>query len=217
MEGTYRVRDDPLRSQATPLHRALDLEPLCLRSHGEGVSIGCVFGELRERGYLLGLLILALPFVSPLPTLGLSAPVGFVAMLSGASLVLGCKPRVPAWISRRRLSHDLVVRLALVMAKAAEWAGRWVRPRWSFMLWPGLRQCIGLGLVSAGFILSLPLPIPFSNSIPAMAILLLCLGAIVEDGAIIALGHGVGLGAWVYLYAVGDVTWSILDKIIRFA
>ena len=65
-----------------------------------------------------------------------------------------------------------------------------------------------------GLVLSLPLPIPFSNSIPAMAILLLCLGAIVEDGVMVLLGHGVGLGAWGYLYAVGDVTWSIIHKII---
>ena len=100
------MREDPWRSKTSPLRQAM--EGICLRSHGEGTTIVCIFEELRERGFLLGLLLLVLPFVSPLPTMGLSAPVGITVLL----------------------------------------------------------------------------------------------------------GHGVGLGAWGYLYAVGDVTWAVIHKII---
>jgi hypothetical protein len=207
------MRDDPRGSNASQLHQAM--EGICQRSQGEGTTIGGIFEELQERGYLLGLLLLTLPFVSPLPTMGLSAPVGAMAMVSGVALCISRRPWVPGFISRRRLSHDLVTRLASVTTKAADRINRWVHPRWSFMFWPGLRHSIGLGLISAGFVLSLPLPIPFSNSIPAVAILLFCLGAVFQDGVTVLLGHGVGLGAWGYLYAVGDVTWSVLNKIIN--
>jgi hypothetical protein len=206
------MSDDPLRSRTSQLHQAM--EGICQRSHGEGTTIGCIFEELQERGYLLGLLLLTLPFISPLPTMGLSAPVGVLAMVSGAALCLSRRPWLPGYLSRRRLSHDLITRLASVTVKAADRINRWMRPRWSFMFWPGLRHGVGIGLVSAGFVLSLPLPIPFSNSIPAVAILLLCLGTLFQDGLAVLLGHGVGMGAWAYLFAVGDVTWSVLNKII---
>jgi hypothetical protein len=209
----HRNMSDGLhRSKTNALQLAMD--GICQRSHGEGTTIGGIFAELQERGYLLGLLLLTLPFVSPLPTMGLSAPVGVLAMVSGVALCFSRRPWVPGFISRRQLSHDLITRLASVTTKAADRVNRCIRPRWSFMFWPGLRHGVGIGLVSAGFVLSLPLPIPFSNSIPAVAILLLCLGTLFQDGLTVLLGHSVGIGAWAYLFAVGDVTWSVFNKII---
>jgi hypothetical protein len=209
------MREESRSAETSPLHRAM--EHLCRQSHGEGTTIGRVFEELGECGFLLGLFLLTLPFVFPLPTMGLSAPVGVLAMATGVALVVHRRPRVLGFISRRRLSQDFVTRLASVTTKVAGPVSRWVRPRWPFMFWPGMRHGIGLGLVSAGFVLSLPLPIPLSNSIPAVAILLLSLGTIFQDGATVLAGHGVGLGAWGYLYAVGDVTWAVISKIFDMA
>ena len=198
-------------STASELHRAV--EEIRLRSQGQETTIGRVFEGLRDSGFLLGLLLLTLPFALPFPTtMGLSAPVGIMAMLSGAAVVLGRRPRIPQFIARRRLSQAWVARLASVMAKAAGRVHRFVRPRWAFMFWPGPRRGIGLGLIAAGFALGLPLPIPFTNWIPAVAIILLCLGTILEDGVTVLLGHGAGLGAWGYLCAVGEVTWSVIHR-----
>jgi len=189
------------------------LEGICSRSNGKGLTIGCILAELRERGYLMGLLFLTAPFLIPLPTMGLSGPVGIIVMLTGLALMVGRSPWIPGFISRRRISHGVLARLTSGCNRLVDPFSARMHPRWQFMFWPGLRQCIGLGLVSAGFVLSLPLPIPFTNTIPAVAIVLLCLGSIVGDGIIVLLGHGVGLGAWGYLYAAGDVAWLAIRRV----
>ena len=78
------MRQEPWPSKTNPLHQAM--EGLRSRNQGEGTTIGCIFEELQQRGTLLGLLLLTLPFVSPLPTLGLSAPVGALARVSGVAI-----------------------------------------------------------------------------------------------------------------------------------
>ena len=59
---------------------------------------------------------------------------------------------------------------------------------------------IGLGIASGGLLLSLPLPplIPFSNTIPAFAVLFLAAGMIERDGLLVLIGHCVNVAAWIY-------------------
>jgi hypothetical protein len=67
---------------------------------------------------------------------------------------------------------------------------------------------IGLGIVIASLGLMLPLPIPFSNSIPAWAVVLLAIGMMEKDGLCVLLGHLTAMGTWVFIgltsaFAVG--------------
>jgi hypothetical protein len=45
----------------------------------------------------------------------------------------------------------------------------------------------------------LPLPIPFSNSIPAWAVVLLATGMMEKDGLCVLLGHAAALGTWLFI------------------
>jgi hypothetical protein len=70
---------------------------------------------------------------------------------------------------------------------------------------------IGLGIVSGGFILSLPLPIPFSNGLPAVSIMLLAAGLMERDGLLVLWGYVLGVFSWVYLafwWQVVAATWE---------
>jgi hypothetical protein len=58
----------------------------------------------------------------------------------------------------------------------------------------------------------LPLPIPFSNSIPAWAVVLLAVGMMEKDGLCVLLGHLTAMGTWVFIgltsaFAVGGFRW----------
>src|SRR4029077_17854589 len=75
---------------------------------------------------------------------------------------------------------------AMKMARQLE---KFVRPRLAFLhAGPGMLRLIGLGIVIAGLGLMLPLPIPFSNSIPALAVVLLAIGMLEKDGLCVLLG-----------------------------
>ena len=212
LQERQEMREEPWQSHGE--RTASSHGGIRLRSQGGETTIGCVFESLRDDGFLLGLLLLTLPFALPFPTtMGLSTPVGVMAMLSGVALVLGRRPRIPqgsslvadspkpGWPDSRQSRR----RPPVESTTGSDRAGPSCSGR-------HLRQGIGLGLISAGFALGLPLPIPFTNCIPAVAIILLCLGTILEDGLTVLLGHGVGLGAWGYLCAVGEVTWSVIHR-----
>ena len=57
----------------------------------------------------------------------------------------------------------------------------------------------GMGIVSGGFLLSLPLPIPFSNGFPAVSIMLLAAGLMERDGLLVLWGYLMGVFSWIYI------------------
>ncbi len=75
-----------------------------------------------------------------------------------------------------------------------------------------MSRLVGFGIVIAGVGLMLPLPIPFSNSIPAWAVVLLAVGMMEKDGLCVLLGHLTAMGTWVFIgltsaFAVGGFRW----------
>ena len=84
---------------------------------------------------------------------------------------------LPRFIMRWRLSTTRLAQLLSGAIKMARQLEKYVRPRLAFLpTVPGMRRLIGVGIIIAGLALMLPLPIPFSNSIPAWAIVLLAVG-----------------------------------------
>jgi len=62
-----------------------------------------------------------------------------------------------------------------------------------------MRNLIGLGIASGGLLLLLPLPIPFTNMIPAWAVVLLAAGMMQRDGLLVLLGHCMTLASWAFI------------------
>src|SRR6195256_6778620 len=98
-------------------------------------------------------------------------------MIYKPALVIGREPWLPRFIMRRRLSTARLAQLLTGASKVARKLEKFVRPRLAFLhTGPGMPRLIGLGIVFAGLGLMLPLPIPFSNNIPAWAVVLLAVG-----------------------------------------
>ena len=162
-------------------------------------------GELEEilqgRGFGMFLLLLALPFTFPIAIPGLSVPFGIVIMFIGLRIALGRKPSLPGFILRRPIKYAVLEKIILFGLKLSTKLEKVVKPRMHFLQrWPGMMNLIGLGIASGGLLLSLPLPplIPFSNTIPAFAVLLLTAGMIERDGLLVLIGHCVNIIAWIY-------------------
>ena len=64
---------------------------------------------------------------------------------------------------------------------------------------PWAVNLIGVGIVSGGFLLSLPLPIPVINSLPAVSVMLLAAGLMERDGLLVLWGYVVGALSWIYI------------------
>ena len=187
--------------QETAHRLSTDLRELLREAAGRSTTLGELERMLKGRGFGMFLLLLALPFTFPIAIPGLSVPFGLVIMLIGLRLAAGQKPWLPAFILRREISYALLEKTVGIGLKLAVKMERVVKPRMHFLQrWPGMLNLIGLGIASGGLLLSLPLPplIPFSNTIPAFAVLFLTAGMIERDGLLVLVGHIVNIAAWIY-------------------
>ena len=156
----------------------------------ETVTLREVMSVLHGRGYVLLVMLLALPFSTPIPLPGLSTPFGMVILLIGARLALGQKPWLPQRLLDTRLSPRFFVKVFAAARKVLRGFEYFLRPR---LFWitgsPRLLQLHAVPIVLCSLLLLLPLPIPFSNIFPAFSILLLSAGLLERDGAFILAGH----------------------------
>jgi hypothetical protein len=185
-----------------------DLEMLHARLNGKSLTLAELKQSLKGRGSGMLLILLALPFCFvAIP--GLSTPFGIAICLIGVCLVIGREPWLPRFIMRRRLSTTRLAQLLTGAIKVARQLEKLVRPRLAFLhAGPGMLRLIGLGIVIAGAGLMLPLPIPFSNNIPAWAVVLLAVGMMEKDGLCVLLGQLTAIFSWVFItltsvFAVG--------------
>jgi hypothetical protein len=77
-------------------------------------------------------------------------------------------------------------------------------------------RLIGLGIVIAGLGLMLPLPIPFSNSIPALAVVLLAVGMLEKDGLCVLLGHLTAVASWVFIGLTSALAVGGFQRLLDF-
>jgi hypothetical protein len=194
-----------------------DLETLHARVKDRALTLAELKQALKGRGSAMLLILLALPFCFvAIP--GLSMPFGIVICLIGTSLAIGREPWLPHFIMHRRLSTTRSAQLLTGAIKVARQLEKFVRPRLAFLhAGPGMLRVIGLGIIIASLGLMLPLPIPFSNSIPAWAVVLLAIGMMEKDGLCVLLGHLTAMGTWVFIgltsaFAVGGFR-RLLDSL----
>lgn len=169
----------------------------------ETVTLREVLGLLHGRGYVLLIMLLALPFCSPVPLPGLSTPFGLIIVIVGVRLALGAKPWLPARLLDTRLPPKLFARVFAVTRKIILGFERLLRPR---MLWvtgsPRWLQLHAVPVVMCGLMLLLPLPVPFSNALPAWGIMLIAGGLLERDGAFIIAGYVSSLLALAFFGAI---------------
>ena len=154
------------------------------------VSLRDLLTALGEQGMLVFCAVIAAPFLLPVTAPGLSTALGIPMLLIAFAVMASRVPWLPERLLGRGLSSATV---RMVLARVRGWALRFehlVRPR-LLALSGGKRINIvnGLLLVLAVLVLMAPLPlVPFANTLPAIAIMLLCFGMAERDGVVIALG-----------------------------
>ncbi len=184
----------------------------------ETVTLREVLALLHGRGYVLLVMLLALPFCTPVPLPGLSTPFGLIIMIIGVRLALGAKPWLPARLLDTRLPPKIFARVFALTRKIILGFERLLRLR---LLWitgsPRLLQAHAVPIVLCSTMLLLPLPIPFSNVIPAWGILLIAGGLLERDGAFIIAGYLATLITLAFFAAIAIFGVEAVDFIWQWA
>lgn len=145
---------------------------------------------LQERAYTLLIILLALPFCTPIPLPGLSTPLGLVITLTAGTFMLGRAPALPPRLMRTRLPPKFFRTLLEVTSKAVRFVERQLAPRWLWLTGTAaLIRLHALVIGVAALALLIPAPLPFSNTLPAWGIVLTTTGVMQRDGLAILAGY----------------------------
>jgi hypothetical protein len=171
---------------------------------GETITLRQLFTLIGEQGLLLLCALLTIPFLLPVSIPGVSTVFGAAIILISVGIFLNRLPWLPKRIMDRPLQTE---KLVPTLRKGAALVARIdavIKPRLRFLTdGPVMGRLNGLGIMFGGGLLILPLGlIPFSNTLPAFAILFLALGILQRDGLFVALGYLSTIGTLVYFTAL---------------
>jgi hypothetical protein len=207
-----------LRSESAVKPRKLSEELADLRaSAGErAITLREVIVTLGGRAYLLLVLLLSMPFITPIPIPGLSTPFGLAIALIAFRLSLGQRPLLSKKLQRKVLPAGFLAKLFTFAEKVLRFFEKFLRPRVTFLTdTPLLVQLHAVLMLLASLALLLPLPIPFSNSFPAWTILLLAAGLLERDGLFILAGYLVFVGGVFFFIFLGEAATSLVQSLIQ--
>jgi hypothetical protein len=171
---------------------------------GGDKTLGALIDVFREKSFaLIFILLLGVPAL-PLPTGGATHVFEIVAMLVALQLVAG---RDKIWLPERWRKIELGTgggrtRFLKALIKAIQWVERFSRPRLRFLFNHRASNAVFGLLVIAGSLGAFLAP-PFTglDTLPSVGVVLLSLGVLLEDLAVVALAVIVG-GAGVLLEIV---------------
>ena len=218
MNAAYHCRVLLTETQVQPTHETTlsnDLRALLTEHTGEGVTIREIEQTLRGRGLVLVVMLMASPFLSPVTIPGLSVPFGIVIGVIGFRLALGMQPWLPQRVLKRVVPRKTLEKIVGAAVKVFSKVERVLVPRWDFMFAPGIKSFVGLSICTASLLLSLPIPppIPLTNTLPAITIILLAAGWMERDGLVVIVGYAALVGTLAYFALLSSVIFKGLVEL----
>lgn len=180
------------------LHRTID------SIQGSTITLRQLFALIGEQGLLFLCALLTIPFLIPVSIPGVSTVFGLAIIFIAIGITLNRIPWLPGKVMDRPLETE---KLIPTLQKGATMVGRidrWIRPR-LLQLTHGavMNRLNGLALIFGGLLLIFPLGlIPFSNTLPAFAILFLAVGILQRDGLFVLLGYLMLVATVIYFGAL---------------
>lgn len=200
-----------------PLKFSQDIKHLLIKLADKPLTISAILQETSERGFSLIIGLLVLPFLFPMPP-GLSGVMGVGCLVLGIQMALGRKsPWLPKRIARFKFSSNLSQQLLKNIGRLTVCLEKIVRPRWQSVAnhaytWRSNGFCI------AWLSVLLMSPIPFTNPLPAIAILILTVATLEADGLLMCIGYLLTLVNTIFFGFIVYALWqapSLLPNFIK--
>jgi len=178
------------------------LRDLLKHAPGEAVTVGWLMESLGERSF--GIVLLLLGLIGSFP--GASVPAGIIILIPAVQMILGRHgPVLPHVLSARTFPRQ---RLAVMLSRIVpplRFLERFIRPRWRgpFQM---TKRVVGVTILLLAALLFAP--VPLSNVLPGLTIVLLSFAYLEEDGVL--LGIALLLAAVLLMIGAGAV-WEAMS------
>ena len=173
-----------------------------IRDAPGNVTLEWMVANLRERSFGIVMLLIALVGLMP----GLSPVVGIMLAIPAMQLVLGHhEPVLPRRLGCRKFSKAKVERLLNRVVPMLRRLERIVRPRGE-RIFEKTERIVGIVMILLGG--TLLVPVPLSNIIPALVIMLLAFSLLEKDGVLLVIALSAAL---VSLAITAATIWGAIE------
>lgn len=209
MTATYSDRNETIRSALERTVASLTHRKVTLRN---------LLTIVSDHGSLLLCALLTVPFLLPVSIPGVSTVFGLAILLLGIGITFNAAPWLPRQIMDRELDAQ---RLKDVLQRGISIVDRIevvIRQRVDILTDGRIAGRVnGMAIVAGAALLMLPLGlVPFSNTLPAIAILLLCIGISQRDGMLVIGGYLMLIATVVYFAILGWIAFQAGSGIANF-
>ena len=171
-----------------------DLKELVHGSSSEFITLEDTLSALHEKGFGLLMLFLVLPNCVPVPIPpGGSTILSLPLLLLSLQMVWGLEhPWLPSWLRKQKLARKTAVKILHKTMPYLHRIERILRYRIPFFAHTraGERLVGVFWLIFAG---AIAIPLPATNFVPGVGILIMSLGLLNKDGVAILIGMSVGI------------------------
>lgn len=165
-----------------------DIKSLLQRLSEQPLTLGDILTETSERGFSLVITLLVLPFLFPMPP-GLTSPLGGACLILSSQMVLGRRsPWLPKKIANYQFPSSFAQVILQNLRRVTKIIEKIARPRLEKvanhpLIWRFNGLCI------SWLTILLISPVPFTNPIPTVGILLLAIATIEADGLLMCISY----------------------------
>lgn len=189
----------------TPRTFLQSLEAMASEVPDEGLSLHDILDRLEERAFGAMLFILALPCAIPF-LYGVPQVVSLPMMALTLQMLAGREePWLPEKFGKRMINKSGLQRTSRFGRKWFGWLEVISHPRLTFLTGKRMERVVALFLTA--FAASILVPLPLTNSTPAVAVAIIAFGLMARDGILVILGAILG-SVWIGILLTGS-TWII--------
>ncbi|MEA5575839.1 exopolysaccharide biosynthesis protein [Anabaena sp. UHCC 0451] len=183
-----------------------EIKSLLQRLATQPLTLGDVLAETSERGFSLVIALLVLPFLLPMPP-GLTGPFGAACLLLSLQMLLG---RRSPWLPKRIAAYQFPRSFAQVilpkLRRVTRLLEKITRPRLTKLASHALTwRCNGFCI--SWLTILLILPVPFTNPIPTVGILLFAVANLESDGLLICICYVITVLITLLFGLIGYAVW----------
>ncbi|WP_017653007.1 exopolysaccharide biosynthesis protein [Fortiea contorta] len=194
-----------------------DIKSLLQRLAEQPLTLKDILEQTSERGFSLVIVLLILPFLFPMPP-GFTGPFGGACLLLSLQMVLGKRsPWLPNKIANYQFPSKFAHILLQNLRRVTRILEKIARPRLRKIAENPFSWRLN-GLCISWLTILLILPIPLTNPIPTIGILLLAIATIEADGLLMCISYIITILITILFGFIGYGLWlapGLLPSILK--
>lgn len=167
------------------------LQEVVEKNTADMICIKDIINNMNQGGFALIMLIFSLPILIPVPP-PLPSLIAIPLFVMSAQMTLGFSaPIVPKFVGNKQIKRELLAKIIEKSVFRLRKSEKFIKPRMGFIFNILNEKIIGLSIFILA--LSISVPLPLTNLLPGIAILITSLGLLSKDGLIVMLGLTIGI------------------------